>query len=97
MAVRETGRGIGKAGTAIDEIGTVGGGGAIQGAEVEAEIAGIAMVMTVAEGIVPVLVLKGVERSPRMLGMSRRRRKRRRQRRMMEQIIQIPRLQNKTG
>ncbi|KAL0375794.1 UNVERIFIED_CONTAM: Pre-splicing factor 38 [Sesamum calycinum] len=73
-----------------------GGGEAIQGAEVEVEIARTGMVMTVAKGLVAVLVLKGVGGGLRMHEPSRERRKRR-QIKMTEQIIRILRLQNKIG
>lgn len=86
--------GIEKAEIAKDETGTVEGRGAIQGAEVEAEIARIVMVTTAAEGTAPVLVLKGVGKQART---SRRRRKRRRRRKKTEQIIRILRLRKQTG
>lgn len=86
--------GIEKAEIAKDETGSVGGRGATQGAEVEAEIVRIVMVKTAAEGTAPVLVPKGVGKQPRM---SRRRRKRRRRGKTMERIIRIPRLRNPTG
>ncbi|KAL0387379.1 UNVERIFIED_CONTAM: hypothetical protein Sradi_2619700 [Sesamum radiatum] len=98
MVAKEIGRGKekGKAGNEKDEIGSVGGGEAIQGAEVEVEIARTGMVMTVAKGLVAVLVLKGVGGGLRMHEPSRERRKRR-QIKMTEQIIRILRLQNKIG
>lgn len=90
-----TGSGTEKAESVKDERGTVGGGGAIQGAEVEVETVRIVMVMSVAGGTAPAPVPK--DEGMRLRTSPRRRRRRRQRRKTTGRIIQILRSQSRTG
>lgn len=96
-------KGIEKVESEIDEIGTVLGGGVIQGVEVEVGIAKIVMEKNAVGDIVAVLAQESMVMVLKMVPvMMRRRRKRKRKRRkrrrrMMERTTQIQKLRKQTS